>query len=140
MHCVIRLNVGEEETKGNANTQAAHKMFKDSDRVRFVGNIEGRDFFGNRADVVVCDGFTGNVIVKMAESMFDILRKRDLLDDFFKHFNYEEVGGSPVLGLNGNVIICHGVSTSLAIKNSLLLGLRMAQTNYQEKIKQSFEA
>lgn len=133
------MNLGEEEQKGTLLTQAAHQLFKISSKINFVGNIEGRDLFNDKADVIVCDGFTGNVILKMAESFFDMLQKRKIADDYFDRFNYEAIGGSPILGVNGNVVIGHGVSSPLAIKNMILLSLKMAESDIHLKIKEKIE-
>ena len=91
------LNIGEEKGKGNLLTQAAFQLLEDNDDINFIGNVEGRDLFNEKADVIVCDGFTGNVVLKQAESFFTILAKRNLLDNYFKRFNYENYGGTPVL-------------------------------------------
>lgn len=133
------MNLGEEEQKGTLLTQAAHQLFKISRDLNFIGNIEGRDLFNDKADVIVCDGFTGNVILKMAESFFDMLQKRKIQDSYFDRFNYEAIGGSPILGVNGNVVIGHGVSSPVAIKNMLLLSLKMAESNIHLRIKQKIE-
>ena len=134
------MNLGEEEQKGTLLTQAAFQLFKLDKKVNFIGNIEGRDVFNDKTDVIVCDGFTGNVILKFAESIYDLLKKRELLDPFFKKFNYEAIGGSPILGVNGNVIIGHGVSSPMAIKNMLLQAHKMAKSNIHLKIKESLGA
>ena len=135
---VALINMGEEEQKGTVITQAAYQLFKENSRVNFVGNIEGRDIFSSQSDVMVCNGYIGNVILKMAESIFDLLRKRNFSDPFFDNFNYEAIGGSPILGINGNVTIGHGVSSDLAIKNMLLQAMRMAKTNIHLKIRDAF--
>ncbi len=134
------MNLGEEEQKGTLLTQAAYQLLKLDSRINFIGNIEGRDVFNERADVIVCDGFTGNVILKFAESIYDMLKQRDLLDPFFDKFNYEAIGGSPILGVNGNVIIGHGVSNSIAIKNMVLQADKMSKSNIHLKIKASLGA
>ena len=135
---VALINIGEEEQKGTVTTQAAYQLFKENTRVNFVGNIEGRDIFSPQSDVMVCNGYIGNVILKMAESIFDLLRKRHFSDPFFDSFNYEAIGGSPILGINGNVTIGHGVSSDLAIKNMVLQATRMAKTNIHLKIRDAF--
>ena len=131
------INLGEEEQKGTLVTQAAHQLLKQNKSINFIGNIEGRDIFTGKADVLVCDGFTGNVILKMAESIYDILKIKNIHDDFFDKMNYEAIGGSPILGVNGNVIIGHGVSSPLAIKNMIMLAIKMAQSNIHLKIKEA---
>lgn len=132
------MNLGAEEQKGTLLTQAAHQLFKITNKFNFIGNIEGGDVFNDRADVVVCDGFTGNVILKLAESFYDMIRSRKIRDEYFDRFNYEEIGGSPILGVNGNVVIGHGVSSPLAIKNMILLTHRMAKSNIYLKLKDYF--
>lgn len=135
---VALINLGEEEQKGTVVTQAAYQLFKQDPRINFVGNIEGRDIFSEKSDVMVCNGFTGNVILKMAESVYHLLEKRGFTDPFFDQMNYEAIGGSPILGVNGNVVIGHGVSSGLAIKNMLLQSLKMAETNLHLKIRDAF--
>jgi len=130
------MNLGEEERKGSLHTQAAFQLFKFHDKLNFAGNIEGRDLFNEKVDVIVCDGFTGNVLLKAIESFYDLLRKRNLLDSYFEKFNYEAIGGSPILGVNGTVIIAHGASSSLAINNGLKLAYNMAKTKLNEHIKE----
>jgi glycerol-3-phosphate acyltransferase PlsX len=132
------MNLGEEEEKGSLHTQAAHQYLKVAP-LNFIGNIEGRDVFNDKADVIVCDGFVGNVILKMAENFYDLLSRRNKLDSYFENFNYEEVGGSPILGVNGNVIIGHGVSTAKAFKNMLLMAERMVDSNIYHKIQDYFK-
>nr|WKN39417.1 phosphate acyltransferase PlsX [Tunicatimonas sp. TK19036] len=133
------LNLGEEEQKGTVITQSAYQLFKQQDRVNFIGNIEGRDIFSNKSDVMVCNGYTGNVILKMAESVYDLLKRRNYSDPFFDNLNYEAIGGSPILGINGNVVIGHGSSSALAIKNMILQAFRMAKSDIHHKIRAAFQ-
>lgn len=135
---VALVNLGEEESKGTLVTQAAHQLFKSSHKVNFVGNIDGGDLFNGKADVIVCDGFTGNLILKMTESFYDLLKKRNFPDDFFTRLNFEASAGNPLLGVNGNVVIGHTASSPEAIKNMILLAYRMAGTNFYQKIKVAF--
>lgn len=134
------MNLGEEEGKGTAITQAAHQLLKVNPHIHFIGNIEGRDLFNDKADVIVCDGFTGNVVLKMAESVYDVIAERNIHDPFLDKFNYEAVGGSPILGINDNAIIGHGVSTPLAICNMLLQGYQMAHSGIADQIKNTFKS
>lgn len=131
------MNLGEEEQKGTLLTQAAHQLLKLIPNINFIGNIEGRDLFNDKADVIVCDGFTGNVILKMAETFYEIMKPR-YLDDFIELFNYESVGGSPILGVNGNVMIGHGVSSPLAVKNMLGQAVKLVEAKISDKIKQTY--
>ncbi len=131
------LNIGEEEEKGNLVAQATFKLMKDSPSINFVGNVEGRDFFNAKVDVIVCDGFTGNIVLKAAESFYELLNERGVKDDFFEMFNYENYGGTPILGISSNVIVGHGISNSKAIKNMLLLTKEVTEAKLSEKIKQA---
>src|SRR3569833_401591 len=133
------LNIGEEEEKGNLLCQAAYPMMKESGKFNFVGNIEGRDLFSDIADVYVADGFTGNVALKMAESFYVISLKKKIQDEFFARFNYEQYGGSPILGINAPVVVGHGISSPEAIKNMVLLSRDMAVSGLIDKIKSAFQ-
>ena len=133
------LNIGEEKEKGNLLAQATFELMEDSNDFNFIGNVEGRDLFSDLADVIVCDGFTGNVILKEAEAFYSLIAKRGLLDEYFNRFNYENYGGTPVLGVNGNVLIGHGISNPKAIKNMLNLSLSIAQADLPNKIKKAFK-
>jgi glycerol-3-phosphate acyltransferase PlsX len=133
------LNIGEEPEKGNLVAQAAHNLMKESKDFNFYGNVEGRDLFNDKADVIVCEGFTGNVVLKEAEAFYTIMRKRGIVDDYFARFNYENYGGTPILGINGTVIIGHGISNDKAIKNMILLAKDVAEVNLADKIKQAFQ-
>ncbi|HWZ22535.1 MAG TPA: phosphate acyltransferase PlsX, partial [Cytophagaceae bacterium] len=116
---VALMNLGEEDTKGTLLTVPAHQMLKLNKNINFIGNVEGSDVFNNKTDVIVTDGFTGNVILKMGEQFHNLVHSRGFQDPFFDMFNYEAVGGSPILGVNGNVMIGHGVSSPRAIQNML---------------------
>ncbi|HEY1024196.1 MAG TPA: phosphate acyltransferase PlsX [Sphingobacteriaceae bacterium] len=132
------MNIGEEEEKGNLLSQAAYSLLKDTPSINFAGNIEGRDLFNDKADVIVCDGFTGNVMLKLAESFYVLTLKKGFKDEFFDRFNYEQYGGSPILGVNAPVIIGHGISTPEAIKNMILLSRTMIETKIVDKIRAAF--
>ncbi len=136
---VALLNIGEEEGKGNLLCQAAYNLMKDTEEFNFVGNVEGRDLFNDSADVIVCDGFTGNVVLKQAEAFYELTKKRGLKDEYFDRFNYENYGGTPILGVNGTVMIGHGISNDKAIKNMLLHTAEVIQAKLSEKIKQAFQ-
>lgn len=128
------MNIGEEEEKGNLVSQAAHQLLKNTREIRFTGNVEGRDLFNNKADVIVCDGFTGNVILKLAESFYSLIKKRQIKDEYFDRFNYENYGGTPVLGVNAPVIIAHGISNARAIKNMIHITQRVTAAGLTDKI------
>ena len=110
-------------------------MMKEARDFDFLGNVEGRDLFKDKADVIVCDGFTGNIILKQMEAMYRLMVKRNLTDDYFDRFNYEIVGGSPVIGINGTVIIGHGISNEYAIKNMILMSKEVHDAKLPQKIK-----
>jgi len=136
---VALINIGEEEGKGSLLAQAGYKLLKESKLINFTGNIEGRAIFTGTADVMVCDGFTGNIILKLGESIFNIAQSRNLHeDDYFKRFNFEMYGGTPVLGVDKPVIVGHGISTSKAFKNMILLAAKMIETKLLEKMKEKF--
>ena len=137
---VALLNIGEEETKGNLLTIAAHGMLAKSDEINFVGNLEGRDIFMGKADVIVCDGYTGNIVLKEAEGIYTLMRKRGIRDEYFDRFNYENYGGTPILGVKGNVIIGHGISNNMAVKNMILHSYEVANSKLSEKLNQAFNS
>ena len=137
---VALLNIGEEEGKGTMDVQEAYQLLKANSAVRFVGNIEGRDIFLDKCDVIVCDGFTGNVVLKMAESIYDIMAERGIHDAYFNRYNYEAIGGSPILGVNGNVVIGHGVSSPLAACNMVKLGYQMSAAGVVERFRKVYAA
>jgi glycerol-3-phosphate acyltransferase PlsX len=135
------MNVGEEEGKGNILAQATYPLLKENTQLNFIGNIEGRDIFGDKADVMVCDGFTGNIILKMAESIYDIASQRNLASDsYFSRFHYENYGGTPVLGVAKPVIIGHGISNDKAFMNMIGLAAKMIETDLCGKMAASFGA
>ncbi|MCC9165662.1 phosphate acyltransferase PlsX [Pontibacter harenae] len=134
------MNLGEEEGKGTVNLQAAYQRLKANPIVNFIGNIEGRDVFNDKADVIVCDGYTGNIILKMAESIYEIMNEKNMHDPFFDYFNYEAVGGSPILGINGVAVIGHGVSSPLAVCNMVLQAQRMVASNISERFRKNITA
>jgi len=136
---VALMNIGEEDEKGNMLSMATFPLMKDANMFNFVGNVEGRDLFNDKADVIVCDGFTGNVMLKLAESFYVLTIKKGMKDEFFDRFNYEQYGGSPVLGVNAPVVIGHGISSPLAVKNMVLQSKEMITTALIEKIRAAFK-
>ncbi len=147
------LSIGEEEKKGNEAVRQAHQLLKDSN-LNFIGNVEGGDIMNGSCDVVVCDGFTGNVVLKFAESFSGFLKKMfknyankslankllmacamPALKSVFKQFNYEEYGGVPLIGVNGVSIIGHGKSSPKAIKNMILKAVETVQKQVNGKIE-----
>ncbi|MBC7422158.1 MAG: phosphate acyltransferase PlsX [Ferruginibacter sp.] len=132
------INIGEEEGKGNLLAQAAYPLLKENEHINFIGNIEGRDILLSKADVMVCEGFTGNVVLKLAESVYDIIQRRGIEDEHFNRFNFEMYGGVPVLGVAKPVIIGHGISKDLAFKNMISIAQRMLETDLMQKMKEVF--
>jgi glycerol-3-phosphate acyltransferase PlsX len=132
------LNIGEEESKGNAASKAAHQMIAQMEGINFVGNIEGKDYFTGKADVIVCDGFMGNVLLKMSESLRYIAKARKIDDDFLSRLNYEIKGGTPALGVNGVVMVGHGSSTVYALRNMVKETELCIKAGYVEDISKAF--
>jgi glycerol-3-phosphate acyltransferase PlsX len=137
---VALLNIGEEEGKGNLLAQAAYPLLKENAQINFIGNVEGRDVLLSTADVIVCDGFTGNVILKMAESFYEITHRKEVKNEYLDRFNFELYGGTPVLGVAKPVIIGHGISHAKAFSNMIHLAQKMIATELMEKMKSSFES
>lgn len=151
---VALLSIGEESTKGNMQVKKTHEILASADCINFVGNIEGHDILTGCADVIVCDGFVGNIILKYTESIYSLVKllfrkgrrlsllsiiggfllypslKRTLGD-----FNYAEYGGAPLLGVRGNVVIGHGRSSVKAIKNAILVAQMMAVVNLPKQLE-----
>ena len=148
------LSIGEEEHKGNALTRETTPLLKELD-FNFIGNVEGRDLFSGEVDVVVCDGFVGNVALKVSEGLVEMIRSllkeslaatlsskigyvlsRSAYKDFKKRLDYSEIGGAPLLGLKGVCIICHGRSDSNAIKNAIRSAAEFASSHINHRIKE----
>ena len=146
------LSVGEEESKGNELTREAHQLLKRAP-VRFVGNVEGRDVYGGEADVIVCDGFTGNVTLKISEGLVEAveallheelsstfgtrvgyLLSRQAYRRFRKRLDYSEYGGAPLLGVNGLCIVGHGRSSPKAVRNAVAMAARAAQERLLDQL------
>jgi glycerol-3-phosphate acyltransferase PlsX len=129
------LNIGEEETKGTPAVKAAYELMKEHPGLNFVGNIEGHALFHeNMTDVVVCDGFVGNVVLKQAEALYFLLKKRNITDSFIDRFNFENIGGTPIVGINANVVIGHGISKRKAIMNMILQTRAVVHANLAQRI------
>ena len=129
------INIGEEEGKGNLLAQAAYPLLKEAEGINFIGNIEGRDIFLDKSDVMICDGFTGNIILKLAESIHGLTQRRNVHDEFFDMFEFEQYGGVPVLGVNKPVIIGHGISHAKAFKNMISIAKKMIEKDVIGMIK-----
>ncbi|MBX2906451.1 MAG: phosphate acyltransferase PlsX [Taibaiella sp.] len=133
------LNIGEEEGKGNLLAQATYPLLKELPGIDFVGNIEGRDVFSEKAEVIVCEGFVGNVVIKMAESIYDIFKvQKGFNDEFLDTFNFEVYGGTPILGVNKPVMIGHGISHALAFRNIIEVASKLVSTDLCGTIRNSF--
>jgi glycerol-3-phosphate acyltransferase PlsX len=132
------INVGEEEQKGSMILQTAYQLLKANPRINFGGNAEGRDIFTSEDHVFVCDGVVGNVVLKLAESMFDIYHEGKLgYNEVFEGLNFEATGGNPVIGVNGNVLIGHGISGPIAIKNMLLQSADLVKADVTGKLTEA---
>jgi len=133
------LNIGSEEEKGNLLTKSTYELMKGTIDFNFIGNVEGNDFFNNgKVDVVICDGFVGNVIIKEAEAFYSLIKKRNKSDEYFDLFNFEHYGGTPILGINSPVVVGHGISNGEAIKNMILHTKEVVEANLCKKIKGAF--
>jgi phosphate acyltransferase len=132
------LNIGEEESKGTPAVKAAYELMKDYPGLNFAGNIEGNALFRETmTDVIVCDGFVGNVILKMGEAFHHLYKSRNLKDAYFDRLDWENVGGSPIVGINANVVIGHGVAKRKAIMNMVLQTRGVVHANLAQKIKEA---
>ena len=130
-------NIGEEEEKGNAQTQAAHALMKENNSFEFFGNAEPVEIFKNNVDVVVCDGFVGNMLMKHTEALARVFAKRGLVDEYVARFNYEIYGGLPLLGANSIVLIGHGISNAKAIKSMIFQSKNIYETNLIGQLKET---
>lgn len=135
---VALLSIGEEKEKGNLLIQAAYPLLEMNDRIHFVGNVEGRDLFHDKADVIVCDGYTGNVVLKVCEGIYSTMSKMGLTNEYFERFNFEQYGGTAILGVNEPVIIGHGISKAETFTSMFKLAKDVVNSKLIEKIKQSF--
>lgn len=137
---VAVLNIGEEEAKGNAQSKATHELLKADERIRFVGNVEGSHIFsGKVADVIVCDGFVGNTVLKMAEGLYRINRAMGCDNAFWEEMNYENIGGTPVLGVNAPVVIGHGCSSPKAIRSMIRSTEQCIRAELTDRLRKAFE-
>jgi glycerol-3-phosphate acyltransferase PlsX len=150
------LSIGEEEHKGNEMTRAAMPLLK-SLPINFIGNVEGRDIYSGRADVIICDGFTGNVALKVSEGLVDMIKamlqeslektitrklgyvlSKAAFTDFKRRVDYSEYGGAPLLGVKGGCIICHGRSNANAIKNAIRVAAEFSSGKINQRIESEF--
>ncbi|MEN6462141.1 MAG: phosphate acyltransferase PlsX [Syntrophomonas sp.] len=136
------LNNGEEETKGNSQTVEAYALLQKEPGLNFTGNIEGRDLFSGKCDVIVCDGFTGNVVLKTVEGLAIFMAgaiKKELGGTLsvFQHFDYTQVGGAPLLGIDGISIVCHGSSKQNAVFNGIRIAAECVQQDIVKMQKQA---
>jgi glycerol-3-phosphate acyltransferase PlsX len=133
------LNIGSEEKKGSLTTQSAFQLMKESKDYNFVGNVEGRELFRDNVDVIVCDGFVGNIVLKQIEAMYRVFLKRGFKDAYLDRFNYETYGGTPILGINSTVLVGHGISNGNAIRNMILMSKQIHEAKLSQKIKHALE-
>jgi phosphate acyltransferase len=134
------INVGEEEGKGNLLAQATYPLLKENKHINFIGNIEGRDILLDKADVMLCDGFTGNIILKLAESLYEVTQDKQVKHEYFERFNFEIYGGTPVLGVAKPVIIGHGISHDKAFMNMIHLAQIMLEKEVMKKMKEELQS
>ncbi len=136
---VALLNIGEEKEKGNLLTKATYPLLEENTKINFAGNVEANHLFDDSiADVVVCDGFAGNTILKMAEGIYNILKKDNYNEPWIEALNYETIGGTPVLGIEKTVIIAHGHSSPLAIQNMILSTEKTINAKLEKHFSEAF--
>lgn len=133
------INVGEEEGKGNLLAQATYPLLKANTHINFIGNIEGRDILVNKADVMVCEGFAGNILLKFAESLYEVSHHQRIRSEYFERFNFEIYGGTPILGVAKPVVIGHGISKAKAFKNMILVAQKMLEKDVLGKMKEELQ-
>ena len=135
------LNIGEEEGKGDTLAKSAYQLMKSSKDFNFIGNVEGNNMSNSEiVNVIVTDGFTGNVVLKQGEAFYKFIKLRQVKDEFFENFNYENYGGTPILGINKTVVVGHGISNNIAIKNMILHTIDMCKSNISECITKAFKS
>jgi len=150
------LSIGEEDAKGNTLVKKTRKLLKDEPLVNFMGNIEGRDLLSGVVDVVVCDGFVGNIVLKFIEGLVDTLFKglaadlresvpnlmpqlKPALDRVYRRHDWRDYGGAPLLGVDGYCLICHGRSDARAITSAIRVGKQLSGSGINEKIVQTIQ-
>jgi glycerol-3-phosphate acyltransferase PlsX len=151
------LSIGEEDSKGTTVVKEARRLMRDEPQINFIGNVEGRDLFKGVCDVVVCDGFVGNIVLKFTEGLSEGLFKtiaaeleqeaptiahefKPVMDKIYARHDWQEYGGAPLLGVGGYCLICHGKSDSRAIMNAIRVGRTLAISGINQKIIQSVAA
>ena len=134
------LNIGEEEGKGNILAQATYPLLKELQGINFIGNVEGRDIFLDKAQVIICEGFVGNIALKLSESIYEVFKvKKGIEDQFIEDFNFENYGGLPVLGINKPVLIMHGISHAKAFKNIISVAGKFVSSKLTDAIIEKFK-
>lgn len=132
------LNIGEEETKGTPAVKAAYELMREFPGLNFAGNVEGHVLFHESiTDVLVCDGFVGNIVLKEAEAFYSISKRLNISQPFFNRFNFENIGGTPIVGINANVVIGHGISKRKAAMNMILQTRAVVNANLAQKINEA---
>jgi glycerol-3-phosphate acyltransferase PlsX len=145
------LSIGEEESKGNELTREAHRLLKAAP-VHFIGNVEGREIYSGDADVIVCDGFTGNIVLKTSEGLVEVVDAvlgpplrdsaagREAFERFRRRMDYSEYGGAPLLGVAGLVVVGHGRSSPLAVRNAIGMAARYAASDFVRRVEREIAA
>ena len=136
---VALLNVGEEKSKGNLLAKAAHPILSENNKLNFVGNMESNQLFTDFTDVMVCDGFTGNIVLKQAEAMYWMMKRMGHESKFFDELNYENHGGCPILGSKKPIMIGHGVSNAVTMKNLIHLSKNVIKADLATKIEEALK-
>lgn len=132
------LNIGEEETKGTPAVKNAYELMKEHPGLNFIGNIEGNHLYSDRMpDVIVCDGFVGNIVLKQTEAFHSVCSFKNISDPFFDRLDFENIGGTPVIGINANVVVGHGISKRKAIMNMILQTRAVVHADLAQRIKEA---
>jgi phosphate acyltransferase len=132
------VNIGEEDEKGSILSRAANKLLRETNQINFIGNVEGRDLFTDDHDVLVCDGFTGNVMVKIIEGFYYQLAKRGVQDDFLDGLNFKNHGGGLVLGVKAPVVVGHGISKAETFVKMTELAKQSVESDFCRKVEDAF--
>ena len=133
------LNIGEEDEKGSIVSRAANQLLRNTPEINFFGNVEGRDLFTETTDVIVCDGFAGNIVIKLVEGFYYQLMKRGVQDDFLNQFNFKHHGGGLVLGVKAPVLVGHGISKADTFVKMVEVCKNSVESNFCSKVELAFK-
>ncbi len=133
------LNIGEEDEKGSIISRAANQLLRNTPEINFFGNVEGRDLFVDSTDVIVCDGFSGNIVIKLVEGFYYQLMKRGVQDEFLNNFNFKHHGGGLILGVKAPVLVGHGISKADTFIKMVEVCKNSVESNFCAKVESAFQ-